>query len=214
MKLNIIGWTQSGEHYQCVYATWFDDSSSSVIKRLIGFSVPDLPETAEEAEVFGFAAEDIGDVLNNILLRIGKGFENLEFISADNTNVNPRLADLVTDYLQSRGIDRVVPLVGCAAHRLNLGVKSYYEDPKNPNSPKGRYCDHIKAINKLMVELMSLKNRAKLSVVTSKIPIRLHEIRWAGAMELALRFNEMKNDIRRKMTSGEHHYLQKLESSF
>ena len=203
MKLNIIGWTQSGEHYQCVYATWFDDSSSSVIKRLIGFSVPDLPETAEEAEVFGFAAEDIGDVLNNILLRIGKGFENLEFISADNTNVNPRLADLVTDYLQSRGIDRVIPLVGCAAHRLNLGVKSYYEDPKNPNSPKGRYCDHIKAINKLMVELMSLKNRAKLYVVTSKIPIRLHEIRWAGAMELALRFNEMKNDIRRASLPAE-----------
>ena len=48
-----------------------------------------------------------------------------------------------------------------------------------------------------MVELMWLKNRAKLSVVTSKIPIRLHEIRWAGAMELALRFNGMKNDIRR-----------------
>ena len=47
-----------------------------------------------------------------------------------NPFINPRLADLVTDYLQSKGIDRVVPLVGCAVHRLNLGVKSYYEDPK------------------------------------------------------------------------------------
>ena len=71
--------------------------------------------------------------------------------------INPRLADLVIDYLKSKEIGRVVPLVGCSVHRLNLGLKSYYEDPKNPNSRKGRYCNHIKAINKLMVELMSLK---------------------------------------------------------
>ena len=46
-------------------------SASNVIKRRIEFTVPDLPETAEEAEAFGFAAENIGDVLNKILLRIG-----------------------------------------------------------------------------------------------------------------------------------------------
>ena len=111
----------------------------------------------EEAEAFGFAAENIGDVINKILLKIGKGFKNLECISADDINVNPRLADLVSYYLESKESDRVVPLVERTAHRLNFGVKSYYEDPKNPNSPKGRYCDHIKAINKLMVVLMSLK---------------------------------------------------------
>ena len=110
----------------CVYTTWLDNSSSSVIKHLIGFSVPDLPEI----EAYGFAAEDIGDVFIKILLRIGKRFENFEFISAGNTNVNPRLADLVTDHLKPKGIDRVVPLVGCAAHRFDLGVKSYYKDPK------------------------------------------------------------------------------------
>ena len=61
----------------------------------------------------------------------------------------------------------------------------------------------IQIIQTLVLKLMSLKNRAKLSVVTSKIPIRLHEIRWAGAMELALRFNEMKNDIRRASLPAE-----------
>ena len=50
---------------------------------------------------------------------------------------------------------------------------------------------------------MSLKNRAKPSAVTSKIPIRLHEIRWAGARELVLRFNEIKNDIRRASLPAE-----------
>ena len=110
--------------------------------------------------------------------------------------MNPRLANLVTRYLESKGIDRIVPLVGCAAHRLNLGVKTYYEDPKNPDGPKSLYSEHIKAVNKLMVDLMSLKNRAKLSVVTDKVPIRLHEIRWAGARNLALRYNEIKNDMR------------------
>ena len=67
---------------------------------------------------------------------------------------------IVSDYLESKEIDRVVPLVGCAAHRLNLGVKSYYEDPKDPNSPKGLYCDHIKSINKLMVERIDVVEKS------------------------------------------------------
>ena len=41
-----------------------------LLKCLIGFTVPNLPETAEDVEALGFAAEDIGDVLNKILLRI------------------------------------------------------------------------------------------------------------------------------------------------
>ena len=53
-----------------------------------------------------------------------------------------------------------------------------------------------------MMELTSLKNRAKRSIVTSEIPIRPRE------MELALDFNELK------MILGEHHYLQKHESFF
>ena len=69
-------------------------------------------------------------------------------ISMRSPFINLRCADLVTDYLESRNIDRVVPLVGCAAHRLNLELKSYHEDPKNLNTLKGRYFDHIKAINK------------------------------------------------------------------
>ena len=125
IQLNLQGWTCSGEHYQCIFATWTDLPSGRVIKRLIGFAVPELTETAEEAEEFGFTAEDIGDVINDILLRVNKGFENLEFIKGDNTSVNPRLANLVTRYLKSKGIDRIVPLVGYAAHRLNLGVKTY-----------------------------------------------------------------------------------------
>ena len=84
--LNLQGWTCSGEHYQCIFATWTDLPSGRVIKRLIGFAVPELPETAEEAEEFGFTAEDIGDVINDVLLRVNKGFENLEFISGDNTS--------------------------------------------------------------------------------------------------------------------------------
>ena len=61
-------------------------SSGLVIKRLIGFAVQELPETAEEAKEFEFTAEDIGDVINYVLLRVNKGFENLEFISGDNTS--------------------------------------------------------------------------------------------------------------------------------
>ena len=51
--------------------------SGRVIKRLIGFAVPELPETAEEAEEFGFTAEDIGDVINDVLLRVNKDLKTL-----------------------------------------------------------------------------------------------------------------------------------------
>ena len=59
----------------------------------------------------------------------------------------------------------------------NLGVKSYYEDPKNPDAPKSLYSEHIKAVNDLKVELMPMKNRAIFSVLTNTFPIHVQYIR-------------------------------------
>ena len=105
--------------------------------------------------------------------------------------MNPRLANLISDWLlRERDIERTVPLVGCAAHRLNLGVKTYYQHED------AIYYPHIKAVNNLMVNLMTLKNRAKLAMVTQKAPIRLHEIRWVGAHAMLHRQQEFETCIR------------------
>ena len=61
------GWECDGEHFLNLWAQWTieTDQGISIIKRLIACAVPDLPEKGNEDEAtdFGFAAEDIGDVL-------------------------------------------------------------------------------------------------------------------------------------------------------
>ena len=71
---------------------------------------------------FGFSAADIGDYnLNSALLRYKKSFEKLEFLTGDYCSVNKRLVDGITDwYRTNKGIQRVLPLNGCASHSLNF----------------------------------------------------------------------------------------------
>ena len=105
-------------HYIAIFFTWVN-KSGTVEKRLVGFTAQDLPEEGEDAEEFGFCAEDIGDVVNKVLYRFDMTWENVEFLSGDNTAVNPRLANLVSQWLfNEKNIDRIVPLVGCASYRL------------------------------------------------------------------------------------------------
>jgi len=159
-----IGWSCGGEHYLCIFLTWVD-AIGNVQKRLVGFAVADIPEDDEEAEEFGFAAEDLGDIIAKVLLRLGRNFESVEFLSGDNTAVNPRLANLITAFLATKNIIRTIPLVGCAAHRLNLGVQQFFQ----PTT--ATYHDHVYMVNKLMVSLGTLKNRARLQAVTPLAPV-------------------------------------------
>jgi hypothetical protein len=55
----------------CIFLTWVD-ATGNVQKRLVGFAVADIPEDDEEAEKFGFAAEDLGDIIAKVLLRLGR----------------------------------------------------------------------------------------------------------------------------------------------
>ena len=123
-------------------------------------------------------------------MRLGRTFESVEFLSGDNTAVNPRLANLITAFLATKNIIRTIPLVGYAAHRLNLGVQQFFQ----PTT--ATYHDHVYMVNKLMVSLGTLKNRARLQAVTPLAPIRLHEIRWAGVRNSIRRFQEIDHFLR------------------
>jgi hypothetical protein len=95
-----------------------------VIKRLISCGVQDLPEGEAAAATFGFAAEDIGDYVFDVLAKYERDFPAIEFMTGDNAYVNSRLCNLISDWLwDKKKIRRVVPLIGCAAHRLNLAVQ-------------------------------------------------------------------------------------------
>ena len=89
------------------------------MKRLIACGVQDLPSNDNETNDFGFTAEDLGDYIFDILGMYGYDFEAIEFITGDNSYVNQSLYTKIEDWLRlEKQIDRTVPLVGCALHRL------------------------------------------------------------------------------------------------
>ena len=81
------GWSNNGEHYLGK-------------RRLYGFLDQDLSEIKFDKSDFVFTAEDLGDEINSLLHRNARTFQNLELATADNTAVNPRFANLVTQFLQ------------------------------------------------------------------------------------------------------------------
>ena len=87
------GWTCEGEHYIGIFATWTRDDGS-VVKRLIACGVQDLPEGEEAAKGFGFAAEDIGDYLFDVLAKYDRDYSAIQFMTGDNAYVDSRLCNL------------------------------------------------------------------------------------------------------------------------
>jgi len=81
------GWSCDGEHYVGIFATWSREDGS-VIRRLIACGVQDLPETAEAAQSFGFAADDIGDYLYDVLELYNRQYTAIEFLTGDKTFVS------------------------------------------------------------------------------------------------------------------------------
>jgi len=177
------GWSMAGEHYIAIFATWVN-AKGYVVKRLLSCGVQDLPdeELGEDAEDFGFSADDIGDYLFDVLESYGKGFDSIEFLSGDNAYVNSALCNKLQVWLQeNKGITRVVPLVGCACHRLNLAVKHLYKAGT-------RNGELVQKVHNLMVELMTLKNSFKLNAKTSLRPVIEQDTRWGSTYHMLLKY--------------------------
>jgi len=81
----------------CIFLIWVDEFGN-VQKRLVGFAVADIHKGNEEVEEFDFAAEDLGDIIANVSMRLGRSFESIEFLSGDNNAVNPRFATLISAF--------------------------------------------------------------------------------------------------------------------
>ena len=134
----------------------------------------------------GFTAEDIGDYFFDVLESYGRTYADIEFISGDNASVNGRLADLLQSWLrEKRGINRVIPLIGCASHRLNLAVQSLYAEGTD-------FYNAVNKVNSLMVELGSLKNTFKLRVKTSLCVIKRNDTRWGSTFAMLKRYLDLQ----------------------
>jgi hypothetical protein len=174
------GWSLECDHYIAVFGTWVN-STGAVVTRLLSCGVQDLPTNSDEAKDFGFTAEDLGDYIYDVLQRYGKDWQSIEFITGDNAAVNLRIADLISAALRGQGIERRIPLVGCASHKLNLAVQSIY-------GPGTKYERIVRSIDELMSELRTLKNSARLAMKTKLVPERRNVTRWGSTFAMLSKY--------------------------
>lgn len=107
---------------------------------------------------------------------------NIECVVGDNASVNRRFCNLIQQWLlEKKGIRRVVPFLGDAAHKLNLAVKKLFES----GSENDRLIKKVKA---QMVELKTLKNSYKLSSKTPLTPKLSNDTRWNSEHDMLERF--------------------------
>jgi hypothetical protein len=180
------GWSNGGEHYTGTFVTW-TNKSGGVERYLIAMGVQDLPDGViiENADAFGFSADDIGDYLFDALSRYDRSFEAIEFLSGDNCSVNGALADKISAWiLREKRFTRKIPLVGCASHRLNLAAQSLYKPPGSD------YHDVVKKVNLLITELRTLKNTYKVAAKFKKTILKPNETRWSSTYSSLKRFIE------------------------
>ena len=129
----IDGWGESSTHYLAVFAVFPDKSDAGYSHALLSFS----PMLDEEKFTAVFHYESIYEILQ----LYGKNFSNVACIIGDNCSVNQALARISKCYL-----------VGCASHRLNLGIQRFLIT----------YSDLILSIRSIMVSLRTIKSRAAL----------------------------------------------------
>jgi len=167
------GWECGGEHYLAIFATW-TKSNGSVAERLIGMVVQPPPPISTASNVVsdtGFSAEDLGDLLFDCLGEYGRDFQSIEFLSGDNVSVNKSLATKVETWLRNvKGIRRVIPLLGCNSHRLNLAVNQFLSIHDNL----------VQKVHELMVALKHPKNRIRLASAVVLTPEIDQSTRWGS----------------------------------
>ena len=109
-----------------------------------------------------------------------KQLSNVNHLICDNENLNKAVARLLN-----------VPMIGCASHRLNLGVKHCILSP---------YDDILDSVQKIMLKLSNVKKSAELRRKTTLRPIIRNVTRWSSTYEMVTRYTELKpfldtNDI-------------------
>jgi hypothetical protein len=178
------GWSNNGEHYVGVFATW-TNTSGGVITRLLSCGVQDLSDGEVLLNTFGFSADDIGDYIFDVLSRYDREFQHIEFLCGDNCAVNGLLSDKISAWLsREKNIVRRIPLIGCASHRLNLAVSSLYKQPGSD------YYEVVKKVNLLISELRTLKNQYKVNAKFGKSILRANDTRWNSTFTALSRYLE------------------------
>jgi hypothetical protein len=151
-SLTFDGWSSGGTHFLTVFALWPDPNEVNGYGRAM---LPFAPLQNEER----LDADSHKESINEILRFYGKEFSNVACIIGDNCSTNFSFAKKSHLYF-----------VGCASHRLNLGVKIVLQS----------YSCIIDRSHAVMVALRLLKARAALRKHMTLSPVLGNVTRWSS----------------------------------
>jgi hypothetical protein len=162
MNLIFDGWSSGSTHYFSVFSS-YNMKNGDTRMVMLAFA-PLLDETKLDAD-------EIKSFLESTLDIYGKDFSSVVAITADNTAVNPCVANLI-------GCN----FIGCAAHKLNLAVSNLLDQHETL----------LSKVNTLMVRLGNLKAGAALREKTLLKPRLRCKTRWTGAYEMLKRYERIR----------------------
>jgi hypothetical protein len=168
--LVVDGWSEDTTHYFAVFAVFGAIiDGKEVAKRYLLAMSPLADETQ-------FTAENHVEFIEQQLDLFGKTRLNVLFLCADNTNLCPRIAELLG-----------VRFVGCGAHRLNLACEAVLREQM----------PLLEKVNLVMKELSSLKQAGKLRQNTLLKPklIRSSNTRWGAKQDMVIRYFKLAPHI-------------------
>lgn len=157
--LIIDGWSEGNQHYFGLYAAYDSDHYP-----LLAFA----PPIDEES----YSAENQAAFITDVLELFGRRRDDVLFLVADNTNVNPATARLLG-----------CSFIGCASHRFNLAVKEYMLT----------YEEKLDDIQSLMKKLLNLKIAGALRRKTDLKPVIRNVTRWSSTYSMLKRFLQLKD---------------------
>ena len=236
------GWSQDSEHFLSIFASFMEDGFvrepllSCCVQEDISDEVAfDQVHQADEDKVFGLTAADMFDIIMAVLTfdydiqvptgNFVEGIQQKEPINAfncnkvlqyyglDNCSTNRKLSN-----------DSEVAMVGCKGHVLHLGVEEFI-GPEERKNARGQITQQdsecrklLKKTDKLMGELTTIKNSAKLRSKTDVTPQRMNKTRWSSKFNLALQWTLLREAIGQIdsfsdhvlnliPTAGEHQYI-------
>jgi uncharacterized CHY-type Zn-finger protein len=106
------GWSQSGTHFLAVFASYYNKESKIASSKGACYPMLSLAPLLNETS---FTADEHITFFGELLTLYGKSIDNVAFFVGDNCETNQCI---------SRRLN--IPLIGCAAHKLNLAVKVTY----------------------------------------------------------------------------------------
>jgi hypothetical protein len=169
------GWTEGDIHY-IGFAVAYLDGKGDYQELFISMK-PILTDGVED-----LTARSHANHISSVLAQYGLSVTNLVALVGDNCSVNRRLCS-----------DLKIPLIGCAAHKLNLAVNLWID-----SQGEDKYLrTAIQSLHNLMTKASTIKNAAQLRKFTGLHAVTNNATRWSSVFDMITRYSCIKGDLER-----------------